>query len=453
MAAIQLSEAITELGVRLGDETNVFWSATELYLYLCDALRMLNAFLSGSRGSWRTQYVVTLNSPFTQNWFSTAGAGSPRIQTLTDTDLYTIIEYHLLEPATGATWTGTNQFAITDLWQAMSRRRNEMLQMSGCNMVEQALNVIPNTATIPLPDVMLDVRRTRWVPDPRLGTVPATLQPSDVLGYQRFTYNYGQTNDTPLRWTLLNGLEAALAANGELLALQLDTLAPTPSTVQVLAIEGGPDLNPPGGNPLLMPDDWAWVLKFGTLADVLSKEEEGRDIPRAAYCRKRYDEGLKAMTVLPWMTQALVNGLPVDIISVAAADRFNYEWQANAGAFPGLVIGGVDTYSIAPYPTTTISVQLTVVQNAPVPANVGTAPIFLPRDAMEAVLKEAVHLALLKMGGAEFTESIALHTEFMQYCAETNSRLLEFGIFPTDYASVLPKQDEQDPRFAATGKG
>lgn len=446
MAATQLSEALTEIGVRLGDENSMFWSDDEKYLYLCEALRVHNSFT----GFWRTQYIVTLTAPFTQNWFSTAGAGSPRQQTLTDTDLYTLIEYHLMEPVTGATWTGTNQFSIDDLWQAMSRRRNEMLQVAACNMAEVALPVIPNTATIPLPDVMLDIRRTRWVPAAGLGP-PATLDRADVIAYQRFTYNYGQTNQPPLRWTLLNGLEAALAANGELLALQLDTLAPTPSQIQVLAIEGGRDFNPPGGIPLLMPDDWAWVLKFGTLADVLSKEEEGRDIPRAAYCRQRYAEGLRAMQALPWMTQALVDGLPVDIISVAAADRFSYEWQSDPTAFPGLVLGGVDFYSVAPYPTTTISLQLTVVQNAPIPANVPTAPIFLPRDAFDAVINETVHLALLKMGGAEFTESIALHQGFIDYCIKTNSRLLEAGIFPTDYRSVLPLQDEQNPRFTLQG--
>jgi hypothetical protein len=446
MAATTLSEALTEISTRLGDENNTFWSLNELYAYLCESLRVLNAFT----GFWRTTYIVTLTAPFTQNWFSSSGGGSPREQTLTDTDLYTLIEYHLLEPPTGATWTGTNQFAITDLWQSMSRRRNEMLQIAACNMAEQELDVIPVTATIPLPDVMLDVRRARWAPGPNLGA-PATLQRADVLGYQRFSYNYGQTNEPPLRWTLLNGLEAALAASGELLAIQLDTLAPTPSQTQILAIEGGPDFNPPGGNPLLMPDDWAWVLKFGAMADIFMKEEEGRDVPRGTYCRQRYQEGLKAMQSLPWMTQALVNGLPVDIISVAAADRFNYEWQSNANAFPGLVIGGVDLYSVSPYPTTTISLALTVVQNAPIPANAPNAAIYLPRDAMEAVLSESVHLALLKMGGQEFTESIALHKSFIDYCMKTNSRLLEEGIFPTDYASVLPKQDIQDPRFTLQG--
>src|SRR5208337_3319625 len=135
---------------------------------------------------------------------------------------------------------------------------------------------------------------------------------------------------------------------------------------------------------------------------------------------------------MPWLVQATLNGIAVDIPSVASADRFNYEWQSNPSAFPGLVVGGIDLFSLSPIPSTTslgfgqggfgqggfggtvpppVSVGMTVVRNAPVPANTPLAPIYLPRDAMEAVLKEAQHLALFKMGGQEFAESIALHKE------------------------------------------
>jgi hypothetical protein len=442
MAQVALSEAIAEVSVRLGDENNTFFTQGEIYLYLCESLRVLNAMT----GFWKEQFNFNLTPPFTQNWFADNGAGSPRQQTLTDTDIYNLIEYHLLEPATGALWTGTNQFAISDLWQSCSRRRNEMLQLAACNMAEVSLACIPNTNTVPVPDSALDVRRVRWVPAAGKGS-PVTLQRGDVLSFQRFTANYLQTNTQPMRWDILSGQEAPGVAN-TLLALVLDALVNVPSTVQVLTIAGAPDFNPPGGNPLLIPDDWMWVLKFGALADILSKEEEGRDIARAQYCRKRYEEGLQLMMTMPWIVQATLNGVPVDTQSLSAADRTNYEWQSRATAFPELVIGGIDLFAVSPVPTSAVSVGMTVVQNAPIPANTGTAPIFLPRDAMEAVLKESTHLALFKCAGSEFTESIALHAEFVQFCTQTNSRLRLSGIFPSDYNVVEPKQDEQQPRFA-----
>lgn len=442
MAQVTLGEAITEVSVRLGDTNNTFFSHDELYLYLCEALRVLNALT----GFWKEEFTFNLTPPFPQNWFPANGAGSPRQQTLTDTDIYNLIEYHLLEPATGATWTGTNQFSIADLWQSCTRRRNEMLQLAACNMAELKLNCIPNANTVPVPDSALDVRRVRWVPAAGQGS-PVTLQRGDVLSFQRFTPNYLQTNANPMRWDILSGQEAPGVVN-TLLALVLDALVNVPSTVQALTIAGAPDFSPPGGNPLLIPDDWAWVLKFGALADILSKEEEGRDIARAAYCRKRYDEGLELMITMPWLVQALLNGVAVDTPALASADRFNYEWQSRSTAFPGLVVGGIDLFAVSPVPTAVTSVGMTVVPNAPVPANADANPIFLPRDAMEAVLKEAVHLALFKMGGQEFTESMKLHQEFTQFCVQTNSRLEESGIFPSDYRVVSPKQDDQQPRFA-----
>ena len=207
------------------------------------------------------------------------------------------------------------------------------------------------------------------------------------------------------------------------------------------------------------------MLKFGALADILSKEEEGRDVARAAYCRQRYTEGLELMITMPWLSQALVNGVPMDTPAVASADRFNYEWQSNglygmgnygpglygSTAFPGVIVGGIDLFAVSPITGLQASVDLTVVRNAPIPANSPAAPIFLPRDALEAVLKESVHLALFKMGGAEFQESVKLHQEFIQFCVQTNSRLKVAGIFPSDYTPVIPKQEEQQPRFAARG--
>jgi hypothetical protein len=445
MPQVSLGEAITEVSTRLGDPNNTFFLHDEIYLYLAESLRCFQSLT----GFWKEEFVLTLTPPFATNWFPANDVGSPRQPTLTDTDLYTLIEYHLLEPPSGATWTGTNQFGIDDLWQSMSRRRNEMLQLAACNMVELSLSCIPNTNTVPIPDSALDVRRVRWVPAVNQGD-PVTLQRGDVLSFQRFTPNYLQTNTNPMRWDILSGQEAPGAVD-TLLALVLDTLVNVPSKVEALAIAGAPDFDPnigPPGMPLLIPDDWAWVLKFGALADILSKEEEGRDVERATYCRKRYDEGLELMITMPWLSQALLNGVAVDTPALASADRFNYEWQSRSTAFPGIVVGGIDLFAVSPVPTALTSVEMTVVRNAPVPINDDTKPIFLARDATEAVLKEAQHLALLKCGGAEFSESLALHQEFITFCVQTNKRLEESGIFPSDYRSVSPKQEEQQPRFA-----
>lgn len=52
-----------------------------------------------------------------------------------------------------------------------------------------------------------------------------------------------------------------------------------------------------------LPDDWIPYIKYGVLADMLSKEGRGRDLLRARYCEQRYQEGII-------LTQALLEGRP-----------------------------------------------------------------------------------------------------------------------------------------------
>lgn len=424
-------QANQEVSVRLGDPSQIFWTKAEIYQYLYEALRVYNALTA----FWATPFSLAMNPPFTQNWFPANGTGSPRLPTLTDNDVYTLIEYHLLEPPTGSTWTGTNQFNITDLAQAMSRRRNEILQVAACNMVESSLALTPGTPTAQVTDLVLDERRCRWVP---VTGSPVTLQRGDSRTFQYFTPNYRQTTQPPIRWDVIGSPPQTIT---------LDANVPVPSTLQMLGIQGGADFTPGTNTSLLMPDDWMWVLKFGAMADILSMEQEGKDLARAVYCRQRYEEGLKLMRETPWLLQASLNNVPVDTQPVAGADRTNYEWQSRATAFPELVVGGVDLFAVSPIPAALTTVGMTVVGNAPIPAN-DAAEIQVPRDAMNAIIDEAQHLALFKMGGAEFHASMALHKSFVEYAVNQNRRLRESGILATTIRPPVDRQEEAQPRYA-----
>ena len=436
---LTFAQAKQELALRLGpgsDGASGFWTDVELGLYIKESLRVWNCLTA----YWDESYAFTFTQVPGQNWYIANGTGSPRQPTLTDTDIYRMIEYHLLEPPTGGVWTGTNQFSLEDLSQACSRRRNEMLQASACNMSETSTAMLPNSTSVTLPDMVMDERRARWVPAPGQGN-PITLHRSDAMGYQYFTPDYAQTVGNPERWDVI-GTSPQIVA--------LDAMTNVPSTLQVLGMEAGPDFTPPSSSPLLMPDDWSWVLKYGAMADILSKEQEGKDIERASYCRQRYEEGLKLMLHAPWLLYALVEGIRVAVQPVAGADHTNYEWQSKSGAYPELVIGGIDLYAVSPVPASPVSVLLQVVANAPVPS-LDTDPIQVSRDVMDSILDESQHLALFKMGGAEFLSSLALHKSFMMVAMNTVSRLRMSGIFATTLRAIVDPQEQQQPRFSMAG--
>src|ERR1700744_6528952 len=104
----------------------------------------------------------------------------------------------------------------------------------------------------------------------------------------------------------------------------------------------GNQLNPSTPQPRQIPNDWLFVLKYAVLYDLLSKEPESTDRERASYCLKRYEEGLELAQKMPWILNAFINEVPVDIVPVIGKDRYSVNWQTNPNAWPSIVVGGTD---------------------------------------------------------------------------------------------------------------
>ena len=47
-----------------------------------------------------------------------------------------------------------------------------------------------------------------------------------------------------------------------------------------------------------LPDEFAHVLKYGTLADQLRKDGRGQDLGRADYAQQRFDLGVEAARLI-----------------------------------------------------------------------------------------------------------------------------------------------------------
>ena len=445
-------QAEQALALRLNDVNNTRWQKAELNLYLAEALRSWNALTATWVADFTTTYVQP-NPATLPVWNSTGNnfnslvgtnSTSPRYQTLTDAYLYTVAQYHLLEPPTGnGTWTGTNQFSLADFTQALQRRRDQILQATDCNVgpFSTTLGIAGGTNRVLLPDTVLDMRRVRYVPSL---TVPATLFRSDGLAFEYFTNGFEQTTGQPLEWDVLASPQ---------LAITFDALANQPNLLDCLAILAGPAIAPPTASPLLIPDDWSWVLKWGMMADLLSKETESIDPQRAAYCLQRFEEGLKLMKALPWVLQARIQDIPVDTMSVYEMDDFNYEWQSNPSAQTQVVRGGIDLFAMCPVlpAGTSQSVTLVMVGNMPIPAADGDE-IQVSRDVLDAIIDEAQHLAMWKDGYESIQQSMSLHKNFLRAAVETSGRLAESGIFESTLRPPVSREDEANPRFEVQEK-
>ena len=107
---LNFAAARNELAARLFDPNKVYWIDAELGIYLTEALRTWNVLASFYKD--RDSFSTVPNNP----WYDLPSKLTTlRPYTVTDAQLLIEIEYHLIEPPTGSTWTGSEMFSLQDL--------------------------------------------------------------------------------------------------------------------------------------------------------------------------------------------------------------------------------------------------------------------------------------------------------------------------------------------------
>jgi hypothetical protein len=436
---LTFGQAKQQVSNRLFDPNQVFWTNTEVGLYLIEALRTWNALT----GFWRGDFLFSTTTGTT--WYdltnTTQMPNTLRPLTVLDTNIYTLLQYHLLEPVSWNPWIGNSaQFTADNLLSATQRRRDEILGISGCVTARRTVSAVAGRTV--LPDSVIDVRRMAYLP--AVGS-PSTIWPDDLWSENAF--NTGFPNlpaGTPT--TYLLSAEPPIS---------FDTDRPPGSagSYELLTLEAGPALSISTPSTLLIPDDWTHVIKWGVLSSLLSHESNAKDSLRAEYATQRYRMGIAALTKCPALLGLRVGNVTLPIDSVADADHYRATWQSLVPGKPDAAYyAGLNLLALAAQPDSNggnnYSTQATVVENAPVPASDGD---FLQagRDELSAILDYAQHLAAFKLGGAEFLSTMPLLTRFMQQATTYNSKLKELGEFTTALYQLSQRQESVAPRMAS----
>jgi hypothetical protein len=439
----QLSFVRQELANRLYDPSQVFWSSLELNLYIAESLRTWNALTSFWRGDF------TFSAIQGQTWYDLTStsqmSNTLRPLTLHDTDLYTIIQYHLLEPAAWNPWTGVSkQFTPDDLLNAVQRRRDELLSITGCTITERLIPAV--AGRIQLIDTVIDVRRMAYVPSALFPTQAASaMWPEDTWAEQSFNRNYTITSaGTPFTYLL---------STQPPISFDTDRPPAYAGNYDLLTVEAGAVLAVSTPSLLSIPDDWTHVIKWGALADLLSRESNAKDIPRATYCEQRYRLGLAALISAPALLAIRIDNVAMQIDSVRAADLYNTGWQGAAQGPPQIALhAGLNKLALSPIADATpYSLLATVVQNAPVPV-ADADQVQVARDDLDAVIDYAQHLAAFKQGGDEFTRTMPLFQRFLKQAATYNGKLAELGEYTSIMLDLSQRERDMNPVSTPAGE-
>jgi hypothetical protein len=446
---ITKSAALQQIANRLYDPTMQFWSQGEIGLCLNESLQTWNALTS----YWRGDFI--LNSSDGSTWYDIPfAANSLRPYTLHDTDIYTSLQYHLLEPASWNPWIGPSaQFGPDDLMNAVARRRDEVLSLTGCTISHRTIPAIAGRIT--LPDTVIDVRRMAYLPSPLFPSqLVSVMWPEDAWAEQSFNRNYTITPaGTP--FTYLMSAQPPLS---------FDTDRPPAysGNYELLTVEAGPPISAFTPTLLNIPDDWAHVIKWGALADLLSRESNAKDIPRATYSEQRYRMGIATLMNASALLALRVNDVSLQIDAVRNVDLYNPSWEQsslrpvtiavqtglNLLAFDGFFGSpyGVGYYGVGPYSGAKIpfSITATVVRNAPLPSAL-TDPVQVSRGDIDAIIDYAQHLAAFKQGGEEFTRTMPLLQRFLKAASAYNGKLAEIAEFSSALLGVSQMERGANP--------
>lgn len=441
---ITRTQAIAQLSARLYDATNQFWSVAELVLYLNEALRTWNAHTAYWRGDFTFPTVAD------QVWYDitslTDMPNTLRPYTVTDDQLFRVIQYQILEPSVGVNpWTGVStQFTAQELIDAVQRRRDELFSITGCTITRSTVPAV--AGRIQLNDRVIDVRRMAYLPNRTLfpTKVNSIVWPDDTWAEMAFDPKY-TLNPAGIPATYLMTTQPPIA---------FDTDRPPAfaGDYELLTVNAGAVLDATTPALIAMPDDWTPILKWGALADLMGRESNAKDVLRQQYCEQRYRMGMAMLLRAPALLAARLGSKAMQIDTVRGADLYNTDWQAQASSVPGYVYHmGLNLLALSPpEDATAASFRLTVVRNAPLPAAAGD-PVEVSREDLEAILDYAQHIAMFKCGGQEFTDTFPLFQRFLQQTALYGAKLQEIAEYTTSIMG-LSKGIELDPRMTPAGE-
>lgn len=405
---ITLAQARAQLAGLLHDTGNVFWASAELDVWLKEALRTWGV----AAHYWKERGTLSTSSG-TAFYDLTTGLSPSTLrgQVVTDTNLVRDIQYHLLEPATGTSWTGSEQFTFSQVQNALQRRRDQFLVETGCHLTlsTPSVGATPDGRKV-LADTIIDIRRAAWKDSSGEYNV---LWRDDEHGAQAYDPAWLQNPGPP---------EAYSVSVSPPLTVQLIPPPLSSGELDLITVSAGATLDPANGVVMGIPDDFTWAVKFGALADLLGKDGQAYDPERSAYCEQRWREGIQLARIATSVIQVQIANVPTQLSALYELEAYNGNWQNQTGTPDTPFLAGLNIIGFHKVPNGIFGASLDVLRNAPIPAADGDN-LEVGREELEAIIQYAQHLASFKMGGEEFKATQPHYERFWRLAATRNARL------------------------------
>lgn len=385
------AEIKTDVAYRLDDVDMTFFTDAEIGSAINEGLRVFQALT----GYWRSRVnVATIaNQAFYQQMLAT----------VTDAEVMTEMLYHLVEvPA--IPYVGTDMFQSVDFPLTMQRRRAQFLAESSLYFLRDLIaNAQLSTDTLQIGQDTVDIKRLAW-----------------IAGNTIFT-NLWRASQYSLNNLRIRTGAVPEAYAWDLRAPRIIEFAPPvtvdPSdNVEIVGAFTFDTIDPEFPAAIRVPNDFCWVVKYGALADLLNSDGQARDPKRAAYCEQRYQMGVQIAQSYRKVIRVTMQGCRFAPVKFNDLDTRRPGWQ-NTPAQPDVAACEGGLLVFANIPDGVYSIETDQIDETPVMVN-AFDNIQIDQSNYDAIIGYAVHVAMFKVGGAEFEATMPLLQNMMALAGE-----------------------------------
>jgi hypothetical protein len=194
------------------------------------------------------------------------------------------IQRHLLEPTIDGGITWSSLWSADEVLRFVNERLERFLLETGILRTRATSVVAAGTSSVDVPSDSVDLRRVAW----DTGTATSGLPRVDPFGMDAGSVGWQGGTGVPYAY-----IEEPLPP----LSIRLVSTPSANGTLDVLYVRAE---TVTGQCSLAIPIPAMFVpfVKYGVMADMLSKEGEASDPQRAAYCEQRFGEGVELARLL-----------------------------------------------------------------------------------------------------------------------------------------------------------
>lgn len=383
-----------------------FHQSDEIFLYLKEGLQFINSlsFFEKKKITFDIPIGTTFYDLLSEVEFTNVNGFEKLIS-----EIETELDFHLLEESNSIATIDNLVFDSSKYRQLIEDKTIEFLIQTGIIKTIDVHNLtIPPVEEYEFPLSLVEIEKLYFI-DTDLKVYELEEDTENLIA--SFDSNYITRNPIPKFYSRISRNR------------NLYTFYPSIDNQGILKTIAIKTADFAGVLTLPIPTNLYWVIKYGVLFELFSKDGNGFDAQRADYCDKRWKQGVELAKLYFSIITTRINGKIIPSSTLNDIDRFAYNWKNETTKRP-YTYAPISWNLIAFCKKTSeiVSVELDVLANTILPITIDDF-IQIPEEQYQSLYDYILHLCFLKLGGSKFASTIPKLDKAIEGITLQNSQL------------------------------